>query len=357
MKKAPKLTNEERSEIQILLQKGYSCRSIARVFGRSPNTIASEVKRNSCGSDDRTAKEDKGKYIALKAKQKAYVRRWRSKYQGKKIEDNNNLRLFIIAKLKSDWNPEEISGFLKLHRYCRSTNCNSLDLGAGCSWCLDYVSKTTIYTWLYSAYGQRYCKHLYSRRYNKKPREDNKAGKVMIPDRVSIHDRPKSVDSRMEFGHYEFDTIVSSRRSGSKYALAVVQERSTRLVRAAIVTSLKPTPYAQTIAALVQELKVFSLTTDNGIENRHHRQITANIPNQPTVYFTDPYSSWQKGGIENANKILRRYFKKGTDFATIKQTDVDHALTRINNKPRKILGFKSSLQLAKEKGLFIQEVS
>lgn len=174
----------------------------------------------------------------------------------------------------------------------------------------------------------------------------------MIPDRVSIDQRPDLVQARLELGHYEFDSVVSSKRSGSKHALAVVQERSTRLIRAAIVTSLKPNHYAQTIAALVRDLRVSSLTTDNGIENKHHRKITSDLEDEPTVYFTDPYSSWQKGSVENANKMLRRYFPKGTDFSKIKQTDVDHALTRINNKPRKILGYKSSLQIAKEKGLF-----
>ncbi len=353
MKKAPKLTDEERSEIQILIEKGYSHRSIARALGRSPNTISSEIKRGSCGDDDRTAKEDWGKYLALRAKQKAYVRRWRSKYQGKKIECHNELKLFIIAKLKSHWNPEEISGFLKLHHCCTSVYCKNLDLGAGCSGGLDYTSKSTIYAWLYSAYGQRYCDHLYSKRYNKKPRRENKTDRVMIPDKVSIADRPESIEPRIEPGHYEFDSVVSSKASGSKHALAVVQERSTRFIRASIVTNLKPIPYAERIVTLVQGLKVSSLTTDNGIENRSHKQITTNLPSKPTIYFTDPYSSWQKGSIENANKMLRRYFPKGTNFANIKQTDVITALTRINNKPRKILGYKSSLQLAKEKGLFI----
>ena len=97
------------------------------------------------------------------------------------------------------------------------------------------------------------------------------------------------------------------------------------------------------------------MTTDNGIENKQHALVTkkTGVP----VFFTDPYSSWQKGGVENANKMLRRYFPKGTDFATVSQTDVVDALRRINNKPRKILGYKSSLQAAKEKGLILEGVS
>lgn len=112
--------------------------------------------------------------------------------------------------------------------------------------------------------------------------------------------------------------------------------------------------FARTIAGLTKNINVSTLTTDNGIENKHHSLITK--ASGAKVYFTDPYSSWQKGSVENINKMIRRYFPKGTDFATIRQTDVVNTLKIINNKPRKILGYKSSLQLAKEKGLFKQGV-
>ena len=177
----------------------------------------------------------------------------------------------------------------------------------------------------------------------------------MIPDRTGIEQRPESATLRLETGHYEFDSVVSSKRSGSNYALAVITERNTRLVRAKLVPNLRPRNYAQTIANLSDDLRILSFTTDNGIENKHHSEITKKTG--ATVFFTDPYSSWQKGSVENANKMLRRYFPKGTDFSTVSQTDVDEALTRINNKPRKILGYKSSLQVAKEKGLFVSRVS
>lgn len=96
-----------------------------------------------------------------------------------------------------------------------------------------------------------------------------------------------------------------------------------------------------------------SITYDNGIENSNHQDLHVH---GIKTFFTDPYCSWQKGSVENANKMLRRYFPKGTDFATISQTDVVDALWRINNKPRKILGYKSSLQVAQEKGLLKDRV-
>lgn len=160
MKKASKITDAERSEIDILHTKGYSARSIALALGRSPNTIASELKRNSYQD---------GRYVAARAKQKAYVRRKYAKYQGKKIQDNNELCSFIILKLSEHWNPDEISGYLKANP----------SLGI-------YVSKTAIYEWLRSAWGQQYCDLLYCKRYNRKPRKQNKTDRVMIPDRTSI---------------------------------------------------------------------------------------------------------------------------------------------------------------------------
>jgi IS30 family transposase len=329
MKKSPKITNVERSEIDILHTKGYSARAIARALGRSPNTIASELKRNSYKD---------GRYVASRAKHKAYVRRKYAKYQGKKIQEDDELRSFIIHKLSEHWNPDEIAGYLNDNPHLNM-----------------YVSKTAIYQWLRSAWGQQYCPLLYCKRYNRRPRKKNKTSRVMIPDRISIADRPAAVLSRTEVGHCEYDSVVSSKRSGSTFALAVVTERSSRLVRAALVPNLKPVGYAETIVSLTSGLELRTLTTDNGIENKRHKTITRKTG--APVFFTDPYSSWQKGGVENANKMLRRYFPKGTDFATVSQTDVDEALTRINNKPRKILGYKSSLQVAKEKGLILEGVS
>ena len=329
MKKASKITDAERSEIDILHGKGYSARSIAKALGRSPNTIAAELKRNSYQD---------GRYIAARAKPKAYVRRKYARYQGKKIQEDDELRAFIILKLSERWNPDEIAGYLRVNP--------ALGL---------YASKTAIYEWLRSAWGQQYCVLLYSQRYQRKPRRKNKTDRVMIPDRTSITERPLAALGRVELGHCEYDSIVSSKRSGSTAALAVVAERSSRLIRASLVPNLKPEPYATTISRLVQGLNTRTMTTDNGIENRHHRLITRKTG--APVFFTDPYSSWQKGGVENANKMLRQYFPKGTDFATVSQTDVVYALECINNKPRKILGYKSSLQVAKEKGLILEEVS
>lgn len=310
------LSSAERSEIQILKSKGYSLRKIAEVLGRSPNTISREIKVNSVA----------GEYIATKAKAKARVSRRSRRYQWQKIEHSYELREFIIEKLAPphSWSPKAIAGYLKHHQ---ST--------------LVYVSAPQIYAWLRSSRGQAYCPYLLCERYRVKKQRSNKTKRVMIPARISISERPVAALDRAEAGHCEYDSVVSSKRSGSTAALAVLQERTSRLVRAQLVPNLKPAPYAMTVTKLTSGLRVCTLTTDNGIENRCHADITKKTG--APVFFTNPYSSWQKGGVENANKMLRRYFPKGTNFANITQDEVDVALWTINNKPRQSLGYKSAI--------------
>jgi len=329
-KKYVGLSDAERGEIEILKERGYSMRKIAEVLGRSPNTISREIKTNSVDSE----------YIAKKAKAKSRVSRRSRRYQWQKIEHHPTLWLFVAEHLAPpyDWSPRVISGYLRTQQAA-----------------LPYVSTTQIYAWLYSSRGQPYCQYLYSKRYHQRSYRKNKTERVMIPDRVAITERPVAALDRFESGHCEYDSIVSSKRSKSTAALAVLQERTTRLVRAKLVPSLKPAPYAIAIVQLASGLRVCTLTTDNGIENKQHQLVTEKTG--APVFFTDPYSSWQKGGVENANKMIRRYFPKGTDFSTVNQAEVDEAVSRMNNKPRRCLGFKSAVQCAVEKGLLLDVVS
>lgn len=324
------LSDAERSEIEILKRKGYSIRKIAEVLDRSPNTISREIRVNSVA----------GEYLARKAKSKSRVSRRSRRYQWQKIENYPALWLFVSKHLAPpyDWSPRIISGYLRTQQ----TE-------------LPYVGTTQIYAWLYSSRGQPYCQYLYSERYRPRKYNQNKTERVMIPDRISIAERPLSALDRLEIGHWEYDSIVSSKRSHATDALAVVQERSTRLLEASKVPDLRPESYAQTITNLVGSYLTRSLTTDNGLENKQHKLITKKTG--APVFFTDPYSSWQKGGVENANKMIRRYFPKGTDFSRITQQQVNSVLWTINNKPRQCLGFKSAVQCAIEKGLLLNAVS
>lgn len=300
------LTRAERLEIGILLEKKYSKRAIARALGRSPNTISYEVRENST----------LGVYDPRKADAKARVRKHYRKLEWSKIEANPALKRLVVRKLKRGWNPDEIAGYLKRTKAKR------------------YVSKTAIYIWLRTSRGERYCELLYSKRKRVK-KQRPKAKKVLIPNRVGIAERSAGADNRTRGGHWERDTVVG--RKGTSGGLATAQERKTRLVVAQRVESMRPIEHLKADQTMFEGMKTLSVSRDNGIENRGHEDL--GIPS----FFCDPYSSWQKGGIENANKMLRRYFPKGTDFSDVSQDEVDRAVRLINEKPRRILGYRSSL--------------
>lgn len=314
MKKAKKLTLAEREEISILLRKQYSYRDIARALHRSPNTISYEIRSNRV----------KGVYDPQKAHAKAHVRLKYRRYQWRAINNNTSLKNYIIRGLKHHWNPDEISGSMREDKKPF------------------YASKTAIYEWLYSIHGQRYCHLLYSKQYRKKKRTASKE-RTMISHRISITERPKEALGRKEAGHWEGDAVVSGKRGSG--ALAVALERKSRLLRATKVSSLAPVRYAHTLNTMTKGCNLKSWTFDNGIENRAHHLLEA------SVFFCDPYSSWQKGGVENANKMLRRYFPKGTNFSHVTQEAVDRAVFLINHKPRKILGYQNALAVARAEGV------
>lgn len=316
MKKATKITRQERFDIRSMLDLKQSIRWIAKQLGRSPNSISREVADNSTN----------GWYDPIKADAKVRKKRRETRLKWNKIENIRAMKRFIIAKIKQHWNPDEISGYMKKNRLPF------------------YASKTAIYEWLYSAWGQQYCKYLYSERYRPR-KQKHKKKKIPIPNRIPLQMRPKEANKRVQAGHWEGDAIVSC-KSG-KGGAAVAQERKSRLLMAKVIRNLKPAPYAKKIKLMLNGKKSLSMTFDNGIENRNHEDIGID------TYFCDPYSSWQKGGIENGNKMIRRYFPKGTDFSKVKQRQMDKVISIINNKPRRSLGHKSALAVARAEGVLV----
>lgn len=317
MSKQKKLSKGERSEIELLINKGYSHRDIATALHRSPNTISREIKLNSTN----------GVYDAIKADAKARLKKKNSRFQWKKILENDLLRNYIIKGLKAGQNPDEISGRMRLEKQPF------------------YISKTAIYEWLYDYRGQKYCKYLYSKRYYKKKREKNKTERVMIPNKVSINERSTGANNRTRYGHMEKDVIVSGKKG--KGSVAVGQERKSRLIVAKKAETMSSFEHAKITKEMTSGLMVKSMTFDNGIENKEHEDLGF-----PT-FFCDPYSPWQKGGVENANKMIRRYIPKGTNLSKVSQEKIDHIISIINNKPRKILGYRTALEVARANGVLL----
>lgn len=315
MEQKGNLTRAERLEIGILLGKKYSQRAIARAFERSPNTVSYEIRKNSTN----------GSYDPLKAHAKARLRKRFRKLQWSKINANPALAKKVVEKLEAHCNPDEIAGWLKREkRY-------------------GYVSKTAIYDWLRTSRGERYCEHLYSKRKRAKKRGPKAKKKVLIPNRVSIFKRFRGAANRSRYGHWERDTMVSHK--GGSGGIAGHQERKSRLVIGVKVESMRPREHAEATRSVHAAVVMKSASMDNGLENTAHE--TWGMP----TFFCDPYSSWQKGGIENVNKMLRRYFPKGTDFADITQGEINRACVIINNKPRRVLGYRSALEVALGAGI------
>jgi len=311
------LEKAERLEIKILLDKGYSMRAVARVLGRSPNTISYEIKQSSVNNV----------YDPHKAHIKAQVRKKYRRFQYAKIEQYPAIKAIIIEKLELHWNPDEIAGWLK-------QNHKAL-----------YVSKSAIYNWLHTGRGNRYCDLLYSERHYRQ-KQTKKTKRVLIPNRIGIEDRPPGATNRTRYGHHEADTIVT--RKGGSGAILVLIERKSRYVHLFKLPNLKPTGVATKLTEIKHRLKISSITFDNGIENIYHQVI--GVP----TYFCDPYSSWQKGAVENVNKMIRRYLPKGTDLVTVSQAKLDWIADRINKKPRKILGYQSALAVARAGGVLLE---
>ena len=293
------------------MAKGYSYRQIAKTLGRSPNTISYETATNSGLLG----------YNALNANQYAATRKKDTRREWSKIEHNQELRQYIIDGLEKHWNPDEISGRMKEEKK---------------PW---YASKTAIYEWLQSVYGQRYCIHLYTQRYHRRKRI-KKTERIMIPARIGLEQRFLGATNRTRYGHWERDTIVS--RQGCSGGISVGLERKARLVIAEKVKTMSVAEHNEAVQKQKQRYKTLSVTYDNGLENRGHQELK--IP----TFFCEPYSSWQKGGVENANKMIRHYFPKGTNFREVSQKKIDQVVSIINNKPRRILGYQTALEVAEK---------
>lgn len=320
----------DRDRIQAMKDSGMKQCNIAKVMSRDPSVICNEIKRNRRKIISRGGNKD-GPYEASVANQKAYVRRRESKHQGSKIRNNKDLESYITIRLTWGWSPDEISGKMKLDGEPF------------------YASKDLIYAWLYSVWGQAYTKYLYQKRDKKRKRKTKKTERVMIPNRVGIELRPKEANNRLNFGHFEGDTIVSGKNSNgtlSKESLAVIYERKAKYIDVRKIKSISPIQFNQGVKKILKTLnQKETMTLDNGIENRDHEKLGL------STYFCDAYSSWQKPGVENANKMIRQYIPKGSDISCYSHQYVTMIIQRINSKPRKSLGYKTPMEVMLENNL------
>ena len=306
------ITREERYQISALQKAGLNQNEIANVLNRSPSTISRELNRN------------RGKR-GYRPKQAHYKSEERRAVNARQIDDAT--WQFAQEMLSIQWSPEQISGHV-------------------------YISPETVYQRVYAdkragglLWKNLRCQKQRKKRYGKMDRRGS------IPNRLSIDDRPTIVDERKRIGDWEADTVIGKNH---KQAIVSIVERKTGLTLIRKVERKTAQAVSQAMIGLLKPFlnKVHTITSDNGKEFAGHEDIANRL--QADFYFAHPYSSWERGTNENTNGLIRQYFPKNRDFTTITQQEIDMAMDRLNNRPRKRLGYLSPNQVFFKSGVALQ---
>jgi transposase, IS30 family len=299
----------ERQRIERYVRKKRSLQFIADKLERSKSNIWYEVKTNSTN----------GSYDAKKAHHKAYVKRRYSKIQNLKVAMDIDLREYVETQIKDDQSPVAISGRIKhIEKH------------------LQPASPKSIYKFVYSEYGRQIEQHLYQNAVKKKG-GPKRGTNITIDGRTSIEQRPKSVVTREEFGHYEGDFIVSGK--DGKGVLLVLVERKTRYPFLMYLEKRDTLTVNQAIEKLLGGLPVKSLTLDNDISFQKHEVLSELL--DATIYFCHPFASHEKGTVENRNKAVRRYVPKKSDLSKMPLSHFSMVEEKLRTRFMKCLRFKT----------------
>ncbi len=311
------LTLAQREDISRGIACGWSIRVIAKLLDRAASTVSREVARHG----------GRPEYRANEADQQA----WESALRPKLclLAIHGKLRKIVASKLILDWSPEQISGWLKA-RYPEDQSMR--------------VSHETIYRSLFiQARGvlkKELVRHLRSQRRIRRSRHAGIRGQSrgQIVDAVSIRERPAEIEDRAIPGHWEGDLLGGARNSH----VATLVERHSRFAMLVKVPSKDTVAVVTALSRHVRKLPASlrrSLTWDRGLEMAQHKSFS--VATNVKVYFCDPQSPWQRGTNENTNLLLRQYLPKKTDLSRHTQSDLDKIALRLNQRPRKTLGFET----------------
>ena len=301
------LTSEQRYTISVLLQNRTKQKEIAKAINVSPSTVSREIRRNS---------GVRGRYNWETVQANAV--QTKRKKPGNHSIDKEVMEEARHLLVTEQWSPEQISGVLAKDG--------------------KYISHETIYRMIRKDKAEggtlyKHCRHKLKRR-----ARPVGGRRISIPNRTSISERPAEVDGK-RFGDFEMDTIVGR---GNHGAIVTLIERSTNML---FMRKLKKGKNAKELARTVIHLlspfkeHVKSITTDNGTEFACHEMIGKSLG--VTIYFADPYASWQKGAIENANGLIRQYVPKTETFEHVSHQQITKYSKKINIRPRKKLEFKT----------------
>jgi IS30 family transposase len=311
------LTFAEREDISRGMASGSSIREIASCLHRAASTVSREIARHG----------GRPAYRAFDADQQA----WNAALRPKQclLALNSKLRDIVASKLMLDWSPEQIAGWLKT-QYPDNESMR--------------VSHETIYRSLFiQARGvlkKELMDYLRSKRRMRRSRHASEHGhsRGQIVDAISIRERPAEAEDRAIPGHWEGDLLAGGKNS----YIATLVERHSRFLMLVKVPSKETEAVVAALSEHVRKLPAtlrLSLTWDRGLEMAKHKEFT--VATDVQVYFCDPQSPWQRGSNENTNLLLRQYFPKGTDLSPISQAQLDQVSLRLNQRPRKTLGFQT----------------
>lgn len=310
MRTYTQLTREERYQIYMLIQAGHKQSEIAKLLGRHRATISRELWRN---------RGLRG-YRPKQAHRMAFARRMA------KIRPRFSSPIWQQVELliQRDWSPEQISGRLMAEQGVR-------------------ISHEYIYQYIYAdkRTGGDLHRHL---RCQKKRRKRYGAydRRGVIPNRVSIDERPVVVDERSRVGDWEGDTVIGKNHKGALVTL--VERKSLYTVIGGVARKTAAAVRAAIVAGLtLHKNRVHTLTYDNGKELAEHEQIAKALGVE--IYFAHPYSSWERGLNENTNGLLRQYFPKGQELTAVAREEIEHVADRLNHRPRKTLGFRTPYEV------------
>lgn len=318
-KEHQKLNLEEREKIAIFKAMGKSLREIAAILGRHHSTLSRELKRNTCRAFGFEG------YGPARAEIWARKRKERA---GKRLRlKDERIRNYVAHKLKLGWSPEQISGRLEIENPPLR------------------ISYEAIYQYVY-AVAKDLIPYLPRRHRRRRIKAKGRNPQRMpIPYRIAIDERPKEVNQRQTFGHWEADSAVSRASLASLHVLHERKSRyvkltkifrnASRCVRGTVIRRLKPLP----------EKARLSITYDNGFENGNHLEINQELGTQS--FFCHPYHSWEKGAVENSVGLVRRFIPKKTDFERIPSSEIARIENLLNNRPRKCLNYQTPKEVFK----------
>lgn len=307
------LNQSQRYVISALHKKGFSQSEIAKELGVHKSTISRELKRNVTKT---------GKYNPTQAQQYAEIRKERfcsNRVFTKTIEQR--VRSYLEQE---QWSPEQIHGYCKKHQ-------------------IEMVSVERIYQYIREDKKNGGVLYQYLRHRLKHRKRPVGNSKERIKDRVSIEQRPEKVNRREEFGHWEADLICGKNHQG--FLLTLTERVSKMLFICYLPKGKNAKGVAEAIKNTLLPYKsvVHSITMDNGLEFSAHKEVSKSL--EADIYFTHPYSSWEKGQIENMNKLIRQYYKKEDIINKDKTMNIKQIQIKINRRPRKNLNYEKPFQL------------